>query len=162
MFECQYFLGEGLGGIAGSDGAFFLEDGGAVVIFFIDEVDGDTAFGVAGGNNCFMNEVAVHAFTPIFGKQGGVDVNDLVGESLYEVGGYFPEEACEYDQIDVKVLHQFNISVSPEEGFFIYYIRRYIFTGGDLEDSCVRFIGNDGGNPDAGRSFKVIDDFPGI
>lgn len=162
MFEGLHLFCEGVGRIVGRDGAFFLEDGGAVIVFFVDEVDGDTAFGVSCGDNGFVDEVAVHAFAAVFGQEGGVDVDDFVGESLDEVSGYFPEEAGEDDEVDAEVLHQFNIIICPEEGFFIYDIGGYVFVGGDFEDAGVWFVGNDGCHLDGGVAFEVIDDLFGV
>ncbi len=68
--------GEGFDGVAGLDGHAALGDNFAVVVLFVDEVDGDAGFFLPGVEDRFVDAVTVHALPAVFGQQGGVDVED--------------------------------------------------------------------------------------
>lgn len=89
--------GEGFGGVVGEDGAPLLEDDLALVVLLSDEVDGASGFGFAGGDDGFVDVEAVHAFAAEFGKEGGMDVEDALGEGGEDGCGEEAEVAGERD-----------------------------------------------------------------
>ena len=68
MFEDMDAVGEGVGGIVGTNFATCLEDDFTSVYFFVDMVYGYATFGVAGGKYSLMYVVSIHAGTSMFGE----------------------------------------------------------------------------------------------
>lgn len=146
MLEGLHFFGEGIGRIVWRDGAAFLEDDAAIVVFFVDEMDGDAAFGIAGGQYGFVHEMAVHAFAAIVGQEGGVYINNTSFESLHEIGGHFPKETGKHHEVYLLFLQQFNVGIAAEELFFIDQDGGDMFFLRYFEDAGFRFVGYDEGD----------------
>ena len=90
VFKLVNFLCNGFRCVIGRNGGHRLKDMGAMVIFFINLVDGDARLGIAGSFDGLVHVHTVHAFTAIFWQQGWVDIDDLFRESGYEGRGDLP------------------------------------------------------------------------
>jgi hypothetical protein len=80
----------GLGGEAG-DRHLHLVENGALVIFLIDEVDGETGFGGAALDDGFVDAAAVHALSAKSGKQRWMAIQDALGIGRHHRRGHFSE-----------------------------------------------------------------------
>ena len=79
MFQKMYPLRQGFSGIVFKDVTCCLEYRVAVIIVFINIVNGDATFLLLCSNYCFMNLVTKHSFAAILWQQRRVDVDDLIG-----------------------------------------------------------------------------------
>lgn len=68
VFEGEYALGQGFGGVVGEHGAMGLKNVIAVVVVFIDSVDGDAGFGFVGGEYGGVDVEAIHALSAKLGQ----------------------------------------------------------------------------------------------
>ena len=66
----MYPGGEVIGGVCREHRTFGLEDDGTFVVVFVHIMDGNAAFLFTGGDDCFMNMVAVHAFAAVGREKG--------------------------------------------------------------------------------------------
>ncbi len=93
VFELEDALGECFDCVVGIDGAVGLKYNVAVVVVFIDAVDGDARFRFTGGQYGLVYPDAVHALSAELGQQGRVNVQDLVGVCLYKRWRQLPQKS---------------------------------------------------------------------
>ena len=91
---------EGFEGVVGEDGNSCLGEDGAVVVDFVDEMDGDAGGFSLGVEDGLMDVVAEHAAAAKFGKEGGVGVDDAVAEMGEGVGAEEFHVTGEDDKVD--------------------------------------------------------------
>ena len=154
--------GEGVGGVAGEDGAGGLEDDVAGVVLFVDVVDGDAGGGVAGVEDGLVDVVAVHAFAAVAGEEGGVDVDDAAGVGLEEGGGEAPEEAGEDDEVDAEVAELVEEAGGVEEVVAGDEDGGEVEAPGALEDGGAGVVADDGDDAGHGALLEVEGDVFGV
>ena len=74
-------VSESVEGVVGEDGDFGLGEDGAVVVDFVDEVDGDAGGLASGAEDGAVDVVAEHAASTKIGEECGVGVDDAVAKS---------------------------------------------------------------------------------
>ncbi len=72
---------EGIQGVVLSHGDFGLGEDGAVVVDFVDQMDGDACCSNTGVQDGPVDIVAVHAPSAEFWEQGGVGVDDAAAKT---------------------------------------------------------------------------------
>ena len=95
VFLVQNFGGERVLGVVIRDGNDGLEDNGAGVEIFVDEMDG-----AAGEFDAIFESLALGFEAGKGREQGGVNVEDAVGEGGDEIGGEKAHVAREADEVD--------------------------------------------------------------
>ena len=88
--------GEGIGVVGVEDGDGALEDDGTVVEVLVDEVDG-----AAGDFDAVVEGLVLGVEAGEGGQQGGMDVDDAVGEGVDELRREQAHVAGEDDEIDI-------------------------------------------------------------
>lgn len=99
MFFLQNSGGEGVFGVVVFHGDDGLEDDGASVEIFVDEMDG-----AAGEFDTVFEGLALGFEAGERGKERRMDVEDRVGEGGYKIGGEEAHVAGEADQINFVFL----------------------------------------------------------
>lgn len=112
VFEGEYAFGQGFGAVVGENGAMGLEQVVAVVVMFIDPVNGDAGFGFPGGQYGCVDVNSVHALSTIFGQEGRMDVQDSIGVGLNQGIGYFPQKSGQDKSVNLSRLEFGEVSVS--------------------------------------------------
>lgn len=68
VFQFKYAFGEGFGGVGGFDRTTSLQNVIAVIIVFVDPVDGDARFFLASCQHGSVDVDTVHALSPELGQ----------------------------------------------------------------------------------------------
>lgn len=79
---------------------FFLKNDLALVIDFIDIVDGDTGMHLPGGYYSPVDLHAIHPFAAKFGQQGRMNIENAFGELLYHFVRQVFEISRQHDEFD--------------------------------------------------------------
>lgn len=155
------FLGEDAGGEGGfivgvEDGDGALEDDDPVVEFFVDEVDG-----AAGDFRSIVEGLALGVEAGKSGQQGGVDVEDAVGEGADEFGGeqaHVTGEAYEVDVVVAEGGYDFGVVFGAGAAFGFDYFGGNVSGvggGGAWGFGAVRYNDGDFGVRDFAGSYPV-------
>ena len=81
-------------------------------------MDRDPAFFLLVIDHGLVHIPAIHAFTTIVGKQGGVDIDDPVRVGPDKGWRNLPEKSGQYDQVNAFFLQFRHIGIALEEGLF--------------------------------------------
>jgi len=96
-FLFEHTSGQYVGCVVWFDRDSALDDGWAVVVYVVGEVDGATGFASARLEDGFVDSVAVHSLSAEVGEECGVDVEDSADVVIGD--GEKREVACEADDV---------------------------------------------------------------
>lgn len=162
VFELLDAAGQGFGRIGFPDGAAGLKKGFAMVVFFIDQVDGDAGFLFACGEHGFVNAVAIHALASEFGQKSRVDIDHPVFKCVDEVSGNEPEKTGKNDEVYGAVFQFGERVAGVVERFPFEQKRRYPLVRGKLKYRGILSVGCDQRDPRFWRDFEVLSDLSGV
>jgi hypothetical protein len=80
-----------------------LVENGALVIFLIDEVDGEAGFSGAALDDGFVDAAAVHALSTKSREQRRMAIQDALGIGRHYRRGYFSEITRQNNQSDLPL-----------------------------------------------------------
>ena len=115
MLQELNLSGERFRGIFRIDGHVCLKNNLAMVVELVHIMDSNPAFFFAGRDHCFVDMMAVHTFSTVFGEQGRMDIDDPVAISLDEPDRDLPQETRQHDEVDAPGLKLRDIGGTAEE-----------------------------------------------
>ncbi len=157
-FEDVFFLGNGVGGVVGSEGCGELCDDLPAVADVGDVVDGHTGLSVACCLNCFVHVMAPHAASAVTGQEGRMEVDDATGEGVDEVVGNNEQEACEDDEVDVVLTQEWQEDIGIIEVGLGYDNGGHAQSFGSDEGIGIGAVADDEDGADVVAAFKITDE----
>ena len=148
-------LGEGVGVVGLENRNCTLENDGAVVEVFVDEVHG-----AAGDFHAVVEGLLLGVEARESGQQRGVNVEDAVGECGDESGREQAHVAGEADEVDVmlaKAGDEVGVVVGARAAFGDEDSGRKVEVAGGLDARGVGDVGEDDGDLDVGEAAFAMD-----
>jgi hypothetical protein len=125
------------------NGHFCVKNNLAVVVELVHMMDGDPTFGFAGRDHRFVDMMAVHPFSTIFGEQGRMDIDDPMSISLDEFDGDLPQKTRQHDEVNAPGLKLRDIGGTAEELLLFDQQGGDAGCSGDVQYAGMGVIAND-------------------
>lgn len=114
-----------------------------MVIELVYIMDGDPTFFFAGRDHRFVDMMAVHPFSTVFGEERRVDIDDPMSISLDKFGGDLPQKTRQYDEVNAPGLKLRDIGGATEELLLFDQQDRDAGFGGDVQYAGMGVIADD-------------------
>lgn len=145
LFEALHVGGNVIGSIFRGDGCGCLKYNLAAVAYIADIMNGDTGLGLVVCSYGFMDMMPVHALSAVFGKQGGVDVDDVPGISFDEKWRNHKQKACQHDEVDCVSIHHVGQAFTVVKLVFRHHFGRYTELFGSRQCECFGLVAENQG-----------------
>jgi len=106
ILQLMNLLCQGLRGVDWRNGTFRLENNLPFIITFINIMNGNPRFSLAGRDHCFMHLHPIHAFAAIFRKQGGMDVDNPARVCRQNIPRDEPQKTRQDERVDFLCFQQ--------------------------------------------------------
>lgn len=143
MLQFQHFAGDVVGRIRSVERRAGLKNDAALVVIFIDKMDGHARFHLASRSNCLVDVMPEHPLATKFWQQRGVDVDDSIRKFADEVCRREPQKTRQRDEVNRVLPQDFEQIFSFVKLLAFNDLRRDFELGGDVQHTCRPSVADD-------------------